>query len=150
MFDSKNIYDLMTNGSLTADDLAKQFADALNGAIELQKEAEKKAAADTLRAEKAAALTVLVNELADFMDKFYHDLDIADTLRAFMTAESVDRIVDAFDEAADETRKLCEVLDKLPAAAKPRKRVLPVDVQIKGADANADPIMKFLKDNGLI
>ena len=147
MFDAKNIYDLMANGSLTAEDLATQFADALNGAIALQKEAEKKAAADTLRAEKAAALVALVNELADFMDKFYHDLDIADALRAFMTAEDAAELVDAFDEAANETRKLMETLDKLPAAAKPRKRALPVDVKVKGADA--DPLMKFLKDNGL-
>lgn len=115
--------------------LAQQFADALNAAI-AQKNTED-AAKNQKVAEKIARMQAIIDEVFDFIDDFYPDFAVPEKAREHVTAES---IVDAFDEAAAEAKRLEALFHNIPVVKEK------VNVR-KGA--NPDAIAAFLRENGL-
>lgn len=115
--------------------LAQQFADALNAAI-AQKNTED-AAKNQKVAEKIARMQTIIDEVFDFIDDFYPDFAVSKKAREHVTAES---IVDAFDEAAAEAKRLEALFYNIPVAKEK------VNVR-KGA--KSDAIAAFLRENGL-
>ena len=115
--------------------LAQQFADALNAAI-AQKNTED-AAKNQKVAEKIARMQAIIDEVFDFIDDFYPDFAVPEKAREHVTADS---IVDAFDEAVAEAKRLEALFHNIPVAKEK------VNVR-KGA--NPDAIAAFLRENGL-
>ena len=117
------------------DVLAQQFADALNAAI-AQKNTED-AAKNQKVAEKIARMQAIIDEVFDFINDFYPDFAVSKKAREHVTADS---IVDAFDEAVAEAKRL-EALFHNILVAKDKVNAR------KGA--SPDAIAEFLRANGL-
>lgn len=101
MYDMNTILAAMAEGK-TADDLAKEFADALNAAnakIEAERVAAEKAAkANTA---KVAAFKSIMIDILDFVNTFYADQLPADVITALNGEIKDETIADAVKEIDD-------------------------------------------------
>lgn len=153
MFNSKDILARLQAGE-RIEDIAQSAADALNSAkAEYDKiEAEKKAAAAKAEAEKKVlqekkeqGATNLVATFIEFVNEFYPYIFGGDELADFYKAFDPAQLVEAFDQAAEE-------LKKIPAVAKALKEGNgEATVKLTGQDAKTaeDTINKFLRENHL-
>ena len=113
MYDMNTILAAMAEGK-TADDLAKEFTDALNAAnakLEAERIAAEKAAAETkANTAKVAAFKDIVIDLIDFINTFYADQLPSDVLTALN------------DEIKDET--VADVVKEIDALVKMSPMIL--------------------------
>lgn len=142
--DMNDILTRLQNGE-SADEIAKSFADMLNGAIQKQKEEEE--AASKRYVDKVAALTHIVNCVGDFIEEFYPEIMTkeVETLRLF-TTEDIENFIKAFDEAVPRFKRLNAAMVELEDFLKPPS----LTGNQLGLSINEDKIAKFLKDNGLV
>ena len=144
MYDVNDILARLQNGE-NADEIAQEFADALNGAI--QKRNEEKAAADR-KADKVATLTCILDDIIEFVEEFYPELIVDEDIE--VTPEDVENIIEVLDVYAPKFKELNAALAHLePLPSKPStpspKKAIPVSFTI-----DTDPINTFLKQHGLL
>ena len=105
MYDMNTILAAMAEGK-TADDLAKEFADALNAAnakieadrIEAEKAAKAKLAAEKAKSAKVAAFKNIMIDIIDFVNTFYADQLPSDVIAALNGEIKDETIADAVEE----------------------------------------------------
>lgn len=105
MYDMNTILKAMAEGK-TADDLAKEFTDALNAAnakieadrIEAEKAAKAKLAAERAKSAKVAAFKNIVIDLIDFINTFYADQLPAEVITALNGEIKDETVADVIEE----------------------------------------------------
>ena len=126
MYDMNTILAAMAEGK-TADDLAKEFTDALNAAnakieadrIEAEKAAKAKLAAERAKSAKIAAFKNIMIDIVDFVNTFYADQLPSDVITALNgeikdeTVADVIKEIDALIKMAPMILTLIEMEDKL-------------------------------------
>ena len=122
--------------------MAQQFADALNAAIAQKNEMDAKKNAAVK--EKMAHMNAIIEEVFEFLDKYYPEFHLPTGMREQFTAEAV---VDAIDQAAEEAKELAKLFKALEARHQRAENVKPAVTPVK--DAKADAIANFLKAQGL-
>lgn len=125
-----------------AQTMAQQFADALNAAIAQKNALDAKKNAEVK--EKMAHMNAIIEEVFDFVEKYYPEFHILKDARDQVTAEA---IVDAMDQAVEEAKELNKLFKALEARHQKAENVKPAVTPIKGADPDA--IANFLKAQGL-
>lgn len=124
MINQNDILAALQNGQ-DPQDIAKAFTDALNGAIKAHAEDQKQT---KLTAQKLEDADNLLKAANDFLHTYYPDIvehiDLSDVLNA-------QDFVDICDEAYKATTAL-------------------TTTTTKASKANADPILSFLAENGLL
>lgn len=130
MFSTENILNMLQSGQ-DADAIAAQFASALNQALAQQK-------AQGQYAEKIEFMEGIIDDLFDFIEEFYPDMDVTEA-RNEIDAEE---IVKGLDDAYREVVRLKQMLQVRKAAA---NKIQPTAVPVHTGDAITD----FLKRNGL-
>lgn len=121
MYDMNTILAAMAEGK-TADDLAKEFTDALNAAnakIEADRIAAEKAAKEKEEAERAKSAKVnafkdIMIDIIDFFNTYYGDQlpsDIVEALNTEITDETVADVVEEIDALIKMTPMLFALID---------------------------------------
>lgn len=132
MYDMNSILKAMAEGK-TADDLAKEFTDALNAAnakLEEERiEAEKLAKANQERVNKIAELKGIVCLMKDFIADYYLDYVPAD-YKDLITKDIED---EAIAEAVDEIDALMPMLPMIFALIETENAMTPPSVPKKGS-----------------
>lgn len=149
MINQNDIFTALQNGE-DPQVLANSFADALNAAIKQKAEADAKAAeeakakqkAENARQEKLDFAASLIEDIMDFLEEFYPDVYDEDMRNAAVSHPEV--LVDAFDHAEAEVKRMKPLFDELERLAK----ALDEDKDLKSTPAR-NPIEDFLKMNGL-
>ena len=135
MVKQEDIFKALQEG-VDAQVMAQQFADALNAAIAQKNALDAK--------EKMAHMNAILEEVFDFMDKYYPEFHLPKEAREQITAEA---IVDAIDQAAEEAKELSKLFKALEARHQKAESIKPAVTPIKVADSDA--IANFLKAQGL-
>ena len=145
MVKQEEILKMLQEGA-DAEELAQQFADALNAAI-----AEKNAADEKKKtarvAQKVAKMQAILDEMFDFVEEYYPEMKVSKEMRERVTAEVV---IDAFNEAVEEVKHLTALSKSLKDDSLLQK--LLEDELARGRSRRTgkeDPIADFLKANGL-
>ena len=149
MVNQNDIFTALQNGE-DPQALANSFADALNAAIKQKAEADAKAAeeakakqkAENVRQEKLDFAASLIEDIMDFLEEFYPDVYDEDMRNAATSHPEV--LVDAFDNAEAEVKRMKPLFDELERLAK----ALDDDKDLKPTPTR-NPIEDFLKMNGL-
>ena len=149
MVNQNDIFTALQNGE-DPQALANSFADALNAAIKQKAEADAKAAeeakakqkAENARQEKLDFAASLIEDIMDFLEEFYPDVYDEDMRNAATSHPEV--LVDAFDNAEAEVKRMKPLFDELERLAK----ALDDDKDLKPTPTR-NPIEDFLKMNGL-
>ena len=149
MVNQNDIFTALQNGE-DPQALANSFADALNAAIKQKAEADAKAAeeakvkqkAENARQEKLDFAASLIEDIMDFLEEFYPDVYDEDMRNAATSHPEV--LVDAFDNAEAEVKRMKPLFDELERLAK----ALDEDKDLKPTPVR-NPIEDFLKMNGL-
>ena len=149
MVNQNDIFTALQNGE-DPQALANSFADALNAAIKQKTEADAKAAeeakakqkAENARQEKLDFAASIIEDIMDFLEEFYPDVYDEDMRNAATSHPEV--LVDAFDNAEAEVKRMKPLFDELERLAK----ALDDDKDLKPTPAR-NPIEDFLKMNGL-
>ena len=149
MVNQNDIFTALQNGE-DPQALANSFADALNAAIKQKAEADAKAAeeakakqkAENARQEKLDFAASIIEDIMDFLEEFYPDVYDEDMRNAATSHPEV--LVDAFDNAEAEVKRMKPLFDELERLAK----VLDDDKDLKPTPTR-NPIEDFLKMNGL-
>lgn len=127
MYDMNTILAAMAEGK-TADDLAKEFTDALNAAnakIEADRIAAEKAAAEAkAKSEKVAAFKNIMIDIVDFVNTFYADQlpsEVVTALNNEIKDETVADVIKEIDALIKMSPMLLALIDKdaAPKAASP-------------------------------
>jgi hypothetical protein len=127
MYDMNTILAAMAEGK-TADDLAKEFTDALNAAnakIEADRIAAEKAAAEAkAKSEKIAACKNIMIDIVDFVNTFYADQlpsEVVTALNNEIKDETVADVIKEIDALMKMAPMLLALIDKdaTPKAASP-------------------------------
>lgn len=153
MINQNDIFTALQNGE-DPQVLANSFADALNAAIKQKAEADAKAAeeakakqkAENARQEKLDFAASLIEDVMDFLEEFYPDIYDED-LREAATSHP-ELLVNAFDQAEAEVKRMKPLFDELERLAK----ALDEDKDLKPTSIPTpmrNPIEDFLKMNGL-
>lgn len=150
MFNQKDLYAALQSGT-NPEQIAQQFADALNGAIAQQNkekaEAEKAKKAEAERAQaRIAAIQDILDAVAEFVKEFYPDMYDP----AIMGEASAEELDKAIHQAYKETVAMMGPLKELMkmADAKPvAKPVLKTVATATPQDADA-ALKAFLTRNG--
>ena len=130
MFNTENILNMLQSGQ-DADAIAKQFTEALNQAIAQQK------AQDNFN-EKVEFMQEIIDDLFDFIEEFYPDMEVSGARKEVDPVE----IVRGLDDTYKEVSRIKKMLQA--------KKVVPVSkLQPKPATGGTDAIAEFLKRNGL-
>lgn len=156
MFDSKNILARLQAGE-RIEDIAQSAADALNAAkaeydrIETEKreaeakakEREKKLALQ--KQKKENGVRTIMNSIVDYINEFYPGFIDAADLAEFHKTFDPTSVIEAFDNAMEEIKKLPTV------AAELNKNPDKMNVKLSGDEAKAaeKAINKFLYENNL-
>lgn len=140
MYDYKDILAALQSGD-EADEIAKQFTDALNQAVKAKAEQEAK---DAKAVQKKEDMKAILASLCDFIEKYYPEIYDAEMREAL----SADLAIKAFDEAYAETMKMQSALSDLEKIFGKLPEVKKVEKKKIGGGAD-DPIAAFLKRNGL-
>ena len=149
MVNQNDIFTALQNGE-DPQVIANSFADALNAAIKQKAEADAKAAeeakakqkAENARQEKLDFAASLIEDIMDFLEEFYPDVYDEDMRNAATSHPEV--LVDAFDNAEAEVKRMKPLFDELERLAK----ALDDDKDLKPTPTR-NPIEDFLKMNGL-
>ena len=149
MINQNDIFTALQNGE-DPQVIANSFADALNAAIKQKAEADAKAAeeakakqkAENARQEKLDFAASLIEDIMDFLEEFYPDIYDEDMRNAATSHPEV--LVDAFDNAEAEVKRMKPLFDELERLAK----ALDDDKDLKPTPVR-NPIEDFLKMNGL-
>lgn len=143
-----NMNDILTQlqGGQSADQIAKAFTDALNAAIQEQ---EKQAQANSMRAAKIDAMTAIVDLILDFVEEFYPDLISADA-EIEITAEDIEEMIDALDEAIPQVAQLTAAITGLEKLVADKPKVSKIEPKIVKAKSFDDAMAQFFKMNGLM
>ena len=128
MFSQDKILAMLQAGQ-DADTIAKQFADALNAAVQTN-------AAQSKFDEKVAYMDNIIDDLFDFIHAFYPDMDVANARDEIDSAD----IVRGLDEAYKEVLRLKSMLKSGAPVRKPN---------IVSKRGSEDAIAAFLQANGL-
>ena len=145
MYDMNTILAAMAEGK-TADDLAKEFTDALNAAnakIEADRIAAEKAAAEAkAKSEKVAAFKNIMIDIVDFVNTYYADQLPSEIVTAINNDIKDETVVDTLKEI-DSIVKMAPMLlalidkDAAPKAASPAEW-FSFSPQIKFVDKTKD------------
>lgn len=134
MFDMNEILTRLQNGE-NADEIATEFTNALNGAVQEQAKAD---AARQKENEKLADAQAIVDMTCDFLDKWYPEIgttgqvvDAADVL------EVLDQVIPELTAMTKLLTKLDKVLDE------------PVKVKVKSATRPSDPFKAFFESHNI-
>lgn len=149
MINQNDIFTALQNGE-DPEVIANSFTDALNAAIKQKAEADAKAAeeakakqkAENTRQEKLDFAVSLIEDIMDFLEEFYPDVYDEDMRNAATSHPEV--LVDAFDQAEAEVKRMKPLFDELERLAK----ALDEDKDLKPTPTR-NPIEDFLKMNGL-
>ena len=149
MINQNDIFTALQNGE-DPEVIANSFTDALNAAIKQKAEADAKAAeeakakqkAENARQEKLDFAASLIEDIMDFLEEFYPDVYDEDMRNAATSHPEV--LVDAFDNAEAEVKRMKPLFDELERLAK----ALDDDKDLKPTPTR-NPIEDFLKMNGL-
>ena len=149
MINQNDIFTALQNGE-DPEAIANSFTDALNAAIKQKAEADAKAAeaakakqkAENARQEKLDFAASLIEDIMDFLEEFYPDVYDEDMREAATSHPEV--LVDAFDHAEAEVKRMKPLFDELERLAK----ALDEDKDLKPTPTR-NPIEDFLKMNGL-
>lgn len=121
MYDMNTILAAMAEGK-TADDLAKEFTDALNAAnakveadrIAAEKAAKEKEAAERAKSAKVNALKDLMIDIIDFINTYYGDQlpsEVVEALNNEITDETIADVVKEIDALIKITPMLFALID---------------------------------------
>ena len=149
MVNQNDIFTALQNGE-DPEVIANSFTDALNAAIKQKAEADAKAAeeakakqkAENARQEKLDFAASIIEDIMDFLEEFYPDVYDEDMREAATSHPEV--LVDAFDHAEAEVKRMKPLFDELERLAK----ALDEDKDLKPTPVR-NPIEDFLKMNGL-
>ena len=149
MINQNDIFTALQNGE-DPEVIANSFTDALNAAIKQKAEADAKAAeeakakqkAENARQEKLDFAASIIEDIMDFLEEFYPDVYDEDMREAATSHPEV--LVDAFDHAEAEVKRMKPLFDELERLAK----ALDEDKDLKPTPVR-NPIEDFLKMNGL-
>lgn len=130
MFSTENILNMLQSGQ-DADAIAKQFTEALNQAIAQQK------AQDNFN-EKVEFMQEIIDDLFDFIEEFYPDMEVSGARKEVDPAEIVRGLDDTYKEV-NRIKKMLQAKKAVPAGK----------LQPKPATGGSDAITEFLKRNGL-
>lgn len=153
MINQNDIFTALQNGE-DPQVLANSFADALNAAIKQKAEADAKAAeeakakqkAENARQEKLDFAASIIEDIMDFLEEFYPDVYDEDMREAATSHPEL--LVNAFDQAEAEVKRMKPLFDELERLAK----ALDEDKDLKPTSIPTparNPIEDFLKMNGL-
>ena len=149
MFNQKSLYAALQNGT-NPEQIAQQFADALNGAIaqqnkeKVEAEVAKKAEAAAKKQARIAAINSILDSVQEFIKEFYPDMYNPEMLSELDAAELDKAIEQAYKETIAMMGPLQEIMKMRKQFeaqnAKPVATVIPQD---------ADAALKaFLTRNG--
>ena len=146
-----NINDILAQlqSGQSADEIAKSFTDALNAAIQKQKEQTK---ADERRKAKICDMTNLMEAIIDFIDEYYHEVMPKDMDLDITEADAVE-LIDELDTAIPQLVSAFKGFEEL--TVKPASHVEPIGTTKKRPGAKSDfsfgdAMEEFFKQNGLI
>jgi GTP1/Obg family GTP-binding protein len=128
MYNVEELYKALQAGA-SADDMVRQFTDAMNAAIRQKNEDDQKTKQTYAR--KVAAMQAIIGDLCDFLVEFYPELPITDDLRGSIDATD---ILESLDEAVNQVRSVTNFVKNIP---------------VEKHKPNEDAIARFLKANGL-
>lgn len=157
MVNQNDIFTALQNGE-DPQVLANSFADALNAAIKQKAEADAKAAeeakakqkAENLRQKKLDFAAGIIEDIMDFLEEFYPDI-YEDEMRKAAT-EHPEVLVDAFDQAEAEVKRMKPLFDELERLVHALDSDDDGDKNMKPTPRpmrSVNPIEDFLKMNGL-
>lgn len=143
-----NINDILAQlqGGKSADEIAKSFTDTLNAAIQKQKEQSER------RKAKISDMTILIEEIVDFLNEYYPEVMPKDVDLGITEAE-VAELIDELDTAIPQLVSAFKDLEKLTVEpiGTTKKRPNVKSVTFKAEDCSfGDAMEKFFKQNGLI
>lgn len=157
-----NMNDILAQlqGGQSADQIAKSFTDALNAAIQKQKEQDE---VNARRKAKISDMADLIEDIVDFIDEYYPEL-LPEDVDLEITETEVAQLIDELDAAVPQLVQLTSALKGLEElTAKPVSHVEPIGtakmtIKRPGADpitfetknvSFSDAMEKFFKQNGL-
>lgn len=157
MVNQNDIFTALQNGE-DPQVLANSFADALNAAVKQKAEADAKAAeeakakqkTENLRQDKLDFAAGIIEDIMDFLEEFYPDI-YEDEMREAATAHP-ERLVDAFDQAEAEIKRMKPLFDELERLVHALDSDDDGDKSMKPTPRpmrSVNPIEDFLKMNGL-
>lgn len=157
MVNQNDIFTALQNGE-DPQVLANSFADALNAAIKQKAEADAKAAEEakakqkieSLRQEKLDFAAGIIEDIMDFLEEFYPDIYDEDMRNA--AAEHPEMLVDAFDQAEAEIKRMKPLFSELERLISALDNDGDGDKDMKPTPRpmrSVNPIEDFLKMNGL-
>ena len=149
MINQNDIFTALQNGE-DPEAIANSFTDALNAAIKQKVEADAKAAeeakakqkVENARQEKLDFAASIIEDIMDFLEEFYPDVYDEDMREAATSHPEL--LVNAFDQAEAEVKRMKPLFDELERLAK----ALDEDKDLKPTPTR-NPIEDFLKMNGL-
>ena len=153
MINQNDIFTALQNGE-DPEAIANSFTDALNAAIKQKADADVKAAeeakakqkAQNVRQEKLDFAASIIEDIMDFLEEFYPDVYDEDMREAATSHPEL--LVNAFDQAEAEVKRMKPLFDELERLAK----ALDEDKDLKPTPTLTsvrNPIEDFLKMNGL-
>ena len=150
MINQNDIFTALQNGE-DPQVLANSFADALNAAIKQKAEADaelKAKKAENARQEKLDFAASLIEDIMDFLEEFYPDIYDEDMRNA--AAEHPEMLVDAFDQAEAEVKRMKPLFNELERLISALDSDGDKDMKPTPIPTPArNPIEDFLKMNGL-
>lgn len=142
MYDMKDILDRLNAGA-SAQDIANEFVDALNSAVQEQKATAQREAEKKSRAQLDDA-TKLRDTFVSYLSKYHPAL--AATAEEFAEWKGED-VIKTLDRVEKDLMPIIEMSKRLQEV----KKNVNTGKQDKAArGATGDPIMDFLKSNGLL
>ena len=148
MINQNDIFTALQNGE-DPEVIANSFTDALNAAIKQKAEADaelKAKKAESTRQEKLDFAASIIEDIMDFLEEFYPDVYDEDMREAATSHPEL--LVNAFDQAEAEVKRMKPLFDELERLAKALdedKDLKPTSIPIP----TRNPIEDFLKMNGL-
>ena len=151
MINQNDIFTALQNGE-DPEVIANSFTDALNAAIKQKAEADAKAAeaakakqkAENARQEKLDFAASIIEDIMDFLEEFYPDVYDEDMREAATSHPEL--LVNAFDQAEAEVKRMKPLFDELERLAKALDSDDDKDMK---PTPRPNPIEDFLKMNGL-
>lgn len=145
MYDVNTILAAMAEGK-TADDLAKEFTDALNAAnakleadrIEAEEAAKAKLAAERAKSAKIAAFKNIMTDIIDFVNTFYADQmpsEVVTALNGEIKDETVAEVVEEIDNLIKVAPMILALIDAEKKSSLPKSQWISFKPTFKIADA---------------
>lgn len=143
MYDMKDILDRLNAGT-SAQDIANEFVDALNSAVQEQKATAQREEEKKTRA-KLEDATKLRDVFISYLSKYHPTL--AEATAAELAEWKGEDVIKTFDKAEKDLMPIIEMSKKLQELHK-NMNTAKQDKAARGA--TGDPIADFLKSNGLL